>query len=522
MGLILFKLLYGYGNLWQYMSYDEAYNVHYAVNCNFRSDGLFYRLYLMLLNIFINNPLSLYRTNFALITIIYGFSFYTFSLIVTKSTGLAFLFASVFLIANSTFSMSPSYIAHFNSFLLMFLLILSWEKKLEEKIIIFLLGTFIVTYVRPEFFISFIIFALYSALFAVGKFYKSGNLSSKLLFFPFILVLILFNFNPAEGNRSMDAFCQHYAYGQYKLGMWPEDPWSYCGLVLEKDFGKVDSLLEVAFSNPYNFISHLGRNIYFFSFEFHDMVAPFFLKKNELLNSFFRIEILLFFLIIGYWFLQLFIEIIKGRINSNNFFFFLLILPVFLSILVIYPRPHYLLMVFPLMLVLGTGEIIKKIKKISSIRFLILPHLLFFGLIVLLLYITPWRFGQKIGFLLPDTKAGIHNRGNCTSNDWIAFLNKLDFGNNRIFFLSSLGLIPTFLPEGWSSNHHFDKTESFNLFKKKFKTNLIWVNSNLINDLNFRNDSEFNRLLINPISNGWSKIIIPNCPNDYLLYKYKE
>lgn len=516
---ILFKLLYKFENVWEFMSYDEAYHIHYTIVGHLGSDGIFYRFYLTILNQFSTNPIALYRTNFALVTIIFGFSSFVFTYKVTKSAFLAFLFSYFFLIVNPTFSMSPSYITHFNASVMMLVFTFALGRKKDQMLIILLIGAVILTFIRPEYSLTLLLSIIVVSFYVLYQYLTYQHFKYPIIITLLIASFLLIKYNPTDGQRSSIAFCQHYAYGLFQFDLWKEDPWSYCELAMSKDFGSAKTISEALIANPSKFLGHVVRNILILPKELGSLLIPFF--SGEPGNNTVPVQVAAYsvILIVLFWFIGFFFSLYQGQRNLlQKCFVLIYAMPVLVSTILIYPRPHYLLMVVPFLLIFGIQNLREKfglLRYKAKFSFPIKTILV----ASILIYVTPWRLSGKSGLTIPEGQAGIHGKDLCTSVDNLNFLNHLNFENREMVLLSNLGFISTFLPKDMRVYHHFDKNSNFDEFILRNKINLVWINSALLNDLNFRNDSEFKKLVIGK-SKGWKRMNIPNCPNDFLLFNF--
>lgn len=129
-------------------------------------------------------------------------------------------------------------------------------------------GLLIASFARPEYFLSFL---LASALLAVllvqrvrrkrapwpevartGAAYGLGALA---------LVTVMGNPLGNTSNRRFYAFCQHFADNYVRRTGLPLNPWGQCDAVIHTVFGDVDSLGDAARANPDAFLTHVGQNL---------------------------------------------------------------------------------------------------------------------------------------------------------------------------------------------------------------------------------------------------------------------
>lgn len=171
--------------------------------------------------------------------------------------------------------------------------------------------------------------------------------------------------SPLElGKRSWEAFSQHY---EYRFAVEGDDPWNIAATKVEQDFPEVNSVVGAMTANPSAFAGHIMRNMTW---------APITLAGHSAgLGGRTTTENLQGVLVAGAWGISVLVMLIRSRsrilpmfhaikkqllTRSNLGSVFVTLLGVgasAISVIVIYPRPHYLV-VFAALTVTGSSLLI--------------------------------------------------------------------------------------------------------------------------------------------------------------------
>ena len=188
------------------------------------------------------------------------------------------------------------------------------------------------------------------------------------------LVLSVGYGSPLElGKRSWEAFSQHY---EYRFAVDGDDPWNIDATKVEMDFPGIESIPSAAFSNPTAFTGHIAQNITW---------APVTLAGHTVgLGGESTSENLQGVLIAGAWGLSFLVvliafrrrvshvirgawSLITSRANAGSVVITVLgIGASLISVSVIYPRPHYLV-VFVALLVTGSAVLMSRLAGASKL-----------------------------------------------------------------------------------------------------------------------------------------------------------
>ncbi|EOQ87853.1 putative membrane protein [Leptospira yanagawae serovar Saopaulo str. Sao Paulo = ATCC 700523] len=288
-----------------------------------------------------------------------------------RSVNLIFLF--LILVSPFIVSIWP-HITLFSSVIL-FLLVYSY---LNKKLSLFVLLSFVLAYTRVEFFAFAVISVIFTFPFLFDR-RRLGAWSSLLVYCLGILALI-FN-NPTTQSRAYIAFCQHYALSKFNKGVYFDDPWTTCDLLIEKDFGKAGQIKEIIFGNFSALLDHFSSNL-----------VDFFKVLSTRLNVPTFIVFVLIFFMVSFELFRLKRSITKKRLIptfQSLALLFLLVLTLFGPIFY-FPRDHYLIQVLVVALVFVKRSLILfKLNFIRAFPFKFKKIFIIIGL-VLIAFFANW------------------------------------------------------------------------------------------------------------------------------------
>jgi hypothetical protein len=185
----------------------------------------------------------------------------------------------------------------------------------------------------------------------------------------------------------------------------------------------------------------------------------------------------------------------------------LIIIPLVISVCLIYPREHYLLVLFAILLVLAAVNV-PAIPVKWRFRWG-LPLLM-----VLVLYWIPWQATGGFG-VLPGEVESIHHK-KCTNLGKIKFIRNLKV-NTDIFYLGGSGSMEPYIDNFKYVDKRW-KNVPFNRYLEVENINMIEVNNSLTGDPKFIADKQFKVFISEIPGNDWLKMKMPRC-NGYLAVK---
>lgn len=511
--IVLVKLLYRFDASFDIAPEDETRYLQRALSGNWGLDGVVYFAYLRGLSLLIPDPIALYQTNFALVTVLFGLAVFALASVMLRSAPLAFFLSSILVVTWMTVAMWP-FIAHFAASIVLFLAaVLVRYRKLTHALAVALPGAILLMYIRPEFLVT-VIGLMFAG--AVVCFWQWRERKKVGFLLPAILIMsmaVLIFFNPAEGNRSFVAFSQHYAFGLSLVGGWTDNPWTTADSLMARDFPGAHSIPSAFVTNPGAFFGHVFRNVRFLPEELLKALQPLHAPESVV-----GVALVAFFLLSLFaWIWELMRSLISRKVDASDILIVILAIPVIISVLVIFPRVHYLVLVVPLLWIAGLRTSIRQAIHVRLIQPVRRWAAVFFAVfLVMIVVLVPWRANRRVGLRIPRNVESIHGRNFCTFRDRALFLRSLHLPTNEVRHLNSMGYMQPFLPAGWTEYLHYNKGEGFDAFLEQNGINAIWISPALRDDARFRDDPEFLRF---EETNGWVPVSLQECNDMYLLLR---
>lgn len=455
--------------------FDETGYLEAGTKLQLKKDGALYTLWYWVISCFVSDNISLYFTNFRVLTIIGSVLF----LVIAQKRGNLYQ-GFVFSVLSAICIASPSiwpYITRLHLILSLIIILLFNQKKFKSYFLCTFLS-FIMIYLRPESIVSF-----YSLIivFTVLLFLKKQTS----LLIPYISLSILLIggsilYSPLS-KRSFFAFQQHFVLGlQQQVSIDSPDPWNYTEDIFYTYFDQtnVHSLVDVIIHQPVLMVEHVMRNVKQFS---KYVGIPYEYGIYPLLFG--LLLILTTIIWKRTWFYQYLLK--------DKFIVLLimlcLILPNIISSILIYPRLHYLLS--PLILVLLGGHIV--IKTPNFIRLTILTVAISFAT---LLYIKAPSNAQ---YQRPDIKDIV------TVIDQITKVNEL----KNIRVLNNLGNINIYTKDQLDHFHISQiKTGTIQEFCKTNGIQLLIITPNMYQESKYNTSQDLDIVIKTLCHKGWKRI----------------
>jgi len=473
-----------------------------------------YTLWYFSLNLLQPDTIRLYYLNYILMTVLPSLFIYIFLRINKADMIISFFFSLTFLLSYSNFPTWPK-VSHFALLsLLTGLIISSLLTDKKHKVLAFTVCLLLTSFIRPEFFLSFILVSIIlSAIYSL-EWFNNYTLRSvtPLIIAALVCLAFLYVFGlPAgSGDRSFQAFGQHYARNWVKWNNDPRDPYYNYIIILKEDFGNVNSITGAILKNPSAISRHVIENISNLLGEIKYMFLNYYpIGYPGKLSLLAAIMVLIISFIPSLRIRdKLNYKIILNRI-SENFrylrFFFLIVLiaitPLIMSSIFIFPRRHYLL--FPgviLLLMLITivfrNALVskKKNKYITLIYVCILPLILV----------------RPLNSLLNEPKP--------ENLSAIKYLRSLKI-TEPVNILETWGIYSIYESKNYNRIPDYNKDKLFNEYMKEWSINMIVVSDRLLIDTRFSTDPEWLYFINNPEEFGFVTIIIPDTKGIKLLVK---
>lgn len=467
-----------------------------------------YSVWYWVLSFFQPNKINLFYLNYRLLTILPGLLIYLIFRTNSKPVAISY-FSSLVIIFHSANIITNPKVAHFAIVMIFLGVLLSslGEMNPERKGLLFVVVSLLASYIRPEFFISFIILIVIFIGFLIFN-YKNWFASStkEILLTVFICFQLISFFGvPFNNNgRSMMAFGQHYSVNWVEENESALNPWTNWEIIIIENFGAASSVTEALINNPVEFGKHIKTNL-------KNSVPKF---KRLILSNHKRYQTNINWKIFFGTFIAFFVASyfkktenhkkllgwskVAQYLKPNNFFFVAITLPVTISIVVIYPRDHYLISAVSLIF-LFIGLLVIRSVPASLIK--INTRSTFVILAFSYIVIAP------ISFVFPIDQNNLQT---------IRYLQSLNI-TKPVNFLEAHGGFHIYTGDNYRRVPEYSKTTSFNLFHRSENINMILLSDRLRVESRYISDAEWGSFLQNPESMGYVVIEVPNTTN-YVLY----
>ncbi|TGM23929.1 hypothetical protein [Leptospira meyeri] len=445
--------------------YDET-NYLEAGNQKFAFvDSAIYQLHYKILSNFIKDPIDRYFINYQFLVFLFGVCF----LFAARSKKELILIVTFLILLFSSRFLSDlwPFITLLSSIWLVFLYT-SFRSNYDFLSIVF---CFLLVYTRVEF-----LYVYYLLFFLILYKTWGDKEKKKLLLFKIFLYsfgfIVIFTHNPGDGTRSYNAFCQHYAFSQFVRNLYVEDPWTTCDLLLAKDFGNAKHLLDLWMLNPKHFGLHLFHNIDLFFKKIQELflVPPFVSFVLMLLFIFFEIKD----------FIQICFQRNKRKI-ANHLLLYVLFSISLVTILIIFPREHYILhfLVSIVLLLIQQRNFNRILRSLQSNPILLYSIVVVFTVVLLTFYL------QKAKIIRSEAL-----RNPCSNVFTIQVLRNLELKKYHI--LAFDGSVCAYLPNTDCKQFHIsDKNISFDQFLEQNKINVLILSEHWDRDQKYIKDAEY-------------------------------
>jgi len=470
-----------------------------------------YDAWYYLLHLLEHNSLKLYYLNIKLLSSFTALFLYIYLWRLKAIPLISFMVSLLYLMSfGNLYSIPKS--SHFAMLVIfIFMTLATFFKDKATYYLLICVGMLLASYSRPEVFLSFILLSLtfiYSCFFKSEKKVSASCVSRLLLLLLTTLVLFCALGIPMtieSGSRTFMAFEQHFyrnfcrqnSFVELKKGI-SKQPKSLFK-AFEIGFGKARTLPKAILANPHAFIEHVLLNIAYYPKEFSRMfylIFPTFSVKGYIL------VILVFFLMIKDR-----LSIIASLKNENRntlvdiaVLLSVISVPTFLSVSIVFPRYHYFVIQYILLLILISFVLSCRPRKPSKISSCIV-----LGLFVLLLVPNgagSWSFWPDNAY-----KTDVSVIKNAKT---INFIKKLKI-SNKIDLLSLDPRYHIYLGDNYAEVRPYTgkKKISFDYIISNHNVDMIILNKRLRGYMVFVNDKTFKRFLEEPKAFNFLSFAIP-------------
>lgn len=500
------RLTWGLENRLDIGLYDESLYLYHGVEL-FKlgvppAEGApLYALWYFLLSLIQPNRISLYYLSYKLSIILLPLFAYAVMRSKRASVVVSLLAAWVLLVSRENTLAWPR-VSHYALFLILVTLwLIKRERTLLWNGLIASAGALLVAYIRPEYFLAYGLFILLCAFLLARSPQKAGKkkVPGLVLVGLFSLAVLSILGIPETQERSFLAFGQHFAVNWVSWKRSAIDPFTNWGEIITGNFGPVQSIAGALVGNPLLFLKHVATNLLHFVIN-----APqIFLPENITLRTFTSIllivlvlsALIVYFVNVSYKdTVARHLEAVRNKLREQNAFVILagiFLLPPLLSIALIYPRDHYLLLVLvPLVVLTGALFSAQHLEQTIAVT---KPLAL---LCIALLVVTP-KIGGEIAVV---------QRPNLDTIWAIQSLNIEDPVN----VLEAEGGYYIYLGDNFLRVAEYEKDTGFGNFREGQHIEMVVLSNALLNDARFQNDPEWQAFLEDFRRWGYMEIAIPD------------
>ncbi|MGK7923646.1 MAG: hypothetical protein AB4290_00080, partial [Spirulina sp.] len=323
--------------------------------------------------------------------------------------------------------------------------------------------------------------------------------------------------NPLAGGRSFFAFSQHFAFLWMKRNDIEPLNVDYYKVIMQSVFGDANSIPQAFIANPREFLIHIKIN--FFSYFHHSLSILFVDLKNDfftLVNmTIRRLELMVLSLVLLFFVFRwkrLLRQLNYAIVKRLSLIFISILIPIFISSLLINPRFHYLVLQSVLVLTIiayflenSLTQILQKSKQKTGYPLLIA---------LILLILTPnlargWCLTNNFCLIQRISTPETLHLPNLKT---IEFMQSLQI-EDQVNMVEADGGYHVYLSDRYHYIPETKKQENFAIFLDKEKINTVVFTPALAKDANFSEDEEFINFLKQPEQWNFVKLKIPETQN---------
>lgn len=506
--IIGIKISYHSEKITDINNYDDSIYILRGITFNpllkSHLDGLFYYIWIKILSVFTNNNIELYYLNNQILLVLPAIILFVFLRVINVNLLIAFISSSFFLVSSANVFVIPLITKFALCIILTGFIFLYKIKNLNKKLLFSVFLSAILVYIRPEFFLTFMVTAVIYIIYVFKNYESEGKLkiTGKLLPVLLITVMIIF-FNPVSRHRANVAFAQHYSMDIQERELYrfanpgnfikPEE-------IMKEDFSTEYSIADAIKNNPVLFFNHIWYNFLRLSKNFI-AIYPFFLIQNKIKFTQTFLYFISFILLLLLFLLLYFIfeRIRKKKMNIQILIYFLYLMPPFISILIFYPRVHYIILIFAFVLIYLSYEISVRNNSSEIVKKYTFTVSIITG--IFLIFTVPFRASSE----------SIH-QSNCTTLKTVFAIKNLNFRKD-INFLSIGPIISAYIEKEWNCITDETLESPLDNFIQKNNINLILADDIFINHPIIKKENFLNKIYNDT---SFVKLNIPGC-NSFLI-----
>jgi hypothetical protein len=395
------------------------------------------------------------------------------------------------------------------------LILCSQMSKLYWRWLVMALVSLVMSYVRPEFFISFALSFLIFAGCLIAHFKKSASLKDGIAISIIVLGMLWCIETigiPLAGGRSFLAFGQHYAVHWVSWHNDLRNPWTNWDDIVKLDFGGATSITQAALANPMAISRHILTNLK----DFIPNVAgifigsyPFQVIPIALMLCGILVSIALVIASISRGGVSHWLKLTLEQFHQEIFLLgvvFVCVFPVVGSTLLISPRLHYaLLFGLPCLFMLVVNQ--SRVFALLNLKINTSQLVMCAVSISVLLSIRP------LSAVPPPSEREV--------SKIIYFIRALNIAAPVNMLEADGGFFIYLTPNYAERVAEYEKSSSFDSFMREKMINMIVVSPTMNKDIRFTHDHQWQDFLANPAQKGFTAMTIPQVSGYTLLVDKK-
>ncbi len=521
--LLVCALIYTWG-LYEHFDvwlYDESAYLNNGLNLLSAlpsgENAPLYAVWYFLLSLIQPDLVALYYLNLRILSVLLPLFMYVALRATRSKTILSFVVSLYVLTCWGNYLVWPK-VSHFLLLiLLMGILLSACVESYFFKTAILATAGLMSAYVRPEFFIAFCLLAVLLGVLLARRGLKNISVPEIAKAFWIVgiwgVLVSVFSWPIGGGNRSMIAFGQHFASNYVDWTNDPRNPITMWGEITTENFGLISSPLQAIFANPMAVTRHVWMNIIKFPHAIFNVFGGT-NSTSHLGMVIIWLALLGLAVITGLLRYQKSAQWIKGAsiskwVQEGRTAFLLLpfLLPTVISIVGIYPRVHYIIILGIVSLIvlcsfLSARPLHLDVSAIQSQESVLRGVFFICSLSVLLM---------KPLF----TSTEISTRPNLLTIEFVKTLHL----KKQVNMLEAEGGYSIYLGHNFRRVAEYDKNESFKAFMQSFNVNLIVLSPGIEQDQRFIKDPEWQDFIKHPVAEGFVELSIPGTDERRLLIR---
>lgn len=475
-----------------------------------RSWGPAYAIWYKIISFIEYDTLKLYYLNFRLMTVLPAIALFVFLALSNIRLWVSFSIGLLFIFADINLPVWPK-VSHYCIFIFLTgLILMKYIPSVILKLSFISLFALNISYARPEFYLTYLSIL---GLWCIALFYKEFRNKYAILI---SVILFLFGFgiqvfmgNPLfnfQGDRSALAFAQHFMFNYFEWNNIDQDFWITWMSYYDELFRNASSIKEAYLTNERMFHLHFLTNFQnYFSNAFtlfSDAMLPEKLVSIPLKG---RVIILLVggAIMLAVASQDRYLEIVHNGFKRNRLAIVLLLLmiaPTLISCFVIYPRTHY--MIFHYIVVIFLVCLIVFSKPVPGKPYDLLTFI-FIGVVSVLVIM-----------FIPSTKDYKHfdlwrKEASQANLKTVEKLRSYNF-KDTIHLLENEGGMNIFLDKNYLWVRGFLKDTAWTAYLEKEHVDIVYVTPSLVKYPTLRSDSTWYEFEAHPEKFGYEKVLTGN------------